>query len=91
MNSTPLDEADHHRPICSSIHVRRQVLVRPRAVRGAPRVYVRDTLKNRRIRRVRLDDQAASDLRRWKAEQNEDRLAFGAAWKADGGVGVEAD
>jgi integrase len=52
---------------------------------------VRETLKNRRWRRVRLDDQTAAELRRWKAEQNEDRLAFGAAWKADGGIGVEAD
>jgi integrase len=74
-----------------SIHVRRQVLVRPRTVRGVPRVYVREMLKNRRWRRVRLDDETASDLRRWKAEQNENRLAFGEAWKADGGVGVEAD
>jgi integrase len=74
-----------------SIHVRRQVLVRPRAVPGVPRIYVRETLKNRRSRRVRLDDQTASHLRRWKAEQNEDRLAFGEAWKAEGGVSLEAD
>jgi integrase len=74
-----------------SIHVRRQVLVRPRAVQGVRRVYVRETLKNRRWRRVRLDQQTAAELRRWKAEQNEDRLAFGKAWKADGGVGVKAD
>jgi integrase len=72
-----------------SIHVRRQVLVRPRAVRGVRRLFVRETLKNRRWRRVRLDEQTAAELRRWKAEQNED--AFGAAWKADGGIGVEAD
>lgn len=52
-------------------------------------MYVRQTLKNRRARRVRLDEQTASDLRWWKAEQNEERLAFGAAWKADGGLGVE--
>jgi integrase len=72
-----------------AVHIRRQVLVRPRAVRGQRRVYVRQTLKNRRARRVRLDEQTASDLRRWKAEQSEERLAFGAAWKVDGGLGVE--
>lgn len=75
----------------TAIHVRRQVLVRPRTVQGTRRVYVRETLKNRRSRRVRIDDQTASALRRWKAEQNEDRLAFGPAWKADGGVGVESE
>jgi integrase len=74
-----------------SIHVKRQVLVRPRVVRGVRRVFVRDTLKNRRWRRVRLDDQTASELRRWKAEQNAERLAFEAAWKTDGGVDIEAD
>lgn len=52
-------------------------------------MYVRQTLKNRRARCVRLDERTVSDLRRWKAEQNEERLAFGAAWKADGGLGVE--
>ena len=30
-------------------------------------------------------------LRRWKAEPNAERLAFDAAWKTDGGVGIEAD
>jgi hypothetical protein len=47
-----------------AVHVRRQVLVRPRAVQGQRRVYVRQTLKNRRARRVRLDEQTASVLRR---------------------------
>jgi len=74
-----------------AVHVRRQVLVRPRAVRGQRRVYVRQTLKNRRARRVRLDERTVSELRRWKAEQNEERLAFGAAWKSDGGLGIEAE
>lgn len=72
-----------------TVLVRRQVLVRPRAVRGQRRVYVRQTLKNRRARRVRLDERTVSELRRWKAEQNEERLAFDAAWKVDGGLGVE--
>jgi integrase len=67
------------------------VLVRPRAVRGVRRVFVRDTLKNRRWRRVRIDDQTAIELRRWKAEQSTERLAFDAAWNTDGGVGIEAD
>jgi integrase len=74
-----------------SIHVRRQVLVRPRAVRGGRRLFVRESHKNRRWRRVRLDEQTAAEVRRWKAEQNEDRLAFGAGWKTDGGIGVKAD
>jgi integrase len=74
-----------------AVWVRRQVLVRPRAVSGARRVYVRGTLKGRRARRVRLDEQTASALRSWKAAQGEERLAFGAAWKADGGLGVGAD
>jgi len=54
-------------------------------------MYVRQTLKNRRARRVRLDERTASELRRWKAEQNEERLAFGAAWKTDGGLALDAD
>jgi len=29
-------------------------------------MYVRQTLKNRRARRVRLDERTASELRRWK-------------------------
>ena len=68
-----------------AVHVRRQVLVRPRAVQGQRRVYVRSTLKNRRARRVRLDEQTASDLRRWKAEQGEERLAFGAPGRSTAG------
>lgn len=72
------------------LSVRRQVLVRPRSVRNAPRVYLRETTKTRRIRRVRFDEETAAGLRRWKAAQGEERLAFGPAYKADGGLGVEA-
>ena len=63
---------------------------RPRAVEGARRLFVRETLKNRRARRVRLDEQTASELRRWRLEQAAERLAFGPPWKTDGGLGVEA-
>jgi len=72
-----------------SIAVARQVLVRPGGGRG--RVYVRDTTKSRRVRRVRIDEATAAGLRRWKAEQAADQLAFGQPWKTDGGLGVEAD
>lgn len=51
-------------------------------------MYVRQTLKNRRARRVRLDARTASDLRRWRVEQSKEQRTFGAAWKADGGLGV---
>jgi integrase len=74
-----------------SVHVRRQVLLRPRAVQGARRLFVRSTLKNRRARRVRLDEQTAAELHRWKAAQSAERLAFGSAWKTDGGLGVQAE
>jgi integrase len=80
------DDADE-----GSVHVRRQVLLRPRAVQGVRRLFVRSTLKNRRARRVRLDEQTATELRRWKATQSAERLAFGPAWKEDGGLGVQAD
>jgi integrase len=71
-----------------TIEVRRQVLIRPDGGRG--RVYVRETTKGRRPRRVRIDEQTAAALRRWKAEQGEERLAYGAPWKTDGGLGIEA-
>ena len=70
-----------------SVSVARQVLVRPGGGNG--RVYVRETTKSRRIRRVRFDEATAAALRRWKAAQAEDRIAFGPAWKTDGGLGVE--
>jgi integrase len=38
---------------------------------------------------VRLDGQTAADLRRWKAEQVAERLAFDRVWHTDGGLGVE--
>jgi integrase len=69
--------------------VRRQVLVRPRSVRNVPRIYVRETTKTRRVRRVAFDEQTAAGLRRWKAVQGEERLAFGPAYKIDGGLGVQ--
>jgi integrase len=73
-----------------SLTVARQVLLRPRATSGTPRVYVRETTKTRRIRRVRFDEVTGSALRQWKAVQSEDRLAFGPAWRPDGGLGIEA-
>jgi integrase len=72
-----------------SVSVSRQVLLRPRAVPGGRRLYVRATTKSRRTRRVRLDGQSAAALRRWKADQDSERLAFGAPWKTDGGLGVQ--
>lgn len=71
-----------------SVRVARQVLMRPSGGRG--RVYIRGTTNTRRVRRVRIDEATGAALRRWKAEQAEERLAFGAAWKTDGGLGVEA-
>jgi integrase len=38
---------------------------------------------------VRLDEQTAGALRRWKADQDEEHLAFGRPWRTDGGLGVE--
>lgn len=73
----------------NALHVHRQVLLRPRAVQGGRRLYVRETLKNRRARRVRLDEQTIAELGRWKAEQAAERLAFGPAWHADGGLGLK--
>jgi integrase len=72
----------------NSIVIARQVLIRPGG--GPDRAYVRNTTKSRRVRRVRIDEATASDLRRWKAEQAAERLAFGQPWKTDGGFGIEA-
>lgn len=66
--------------------VRRQVLVRPRSPR---RVYVRETTKTRRPRKVRFDPMTSAALRRWRAEQAREQLAFGGAWKAHGGLAME--
>jgi integrase len=71
-----------------SVTVARQVLVRPRSTGKARRVYVRETTKGRRVRRI--DPETVAALRRWKAAQAEERLAFGPAYKDDGGLGVEA-
>jgi integrase len=71
-----------------AILVARQVLVRPAG--GMNRVYLREQTKSRRTRSVRIDDATATSLRRWRAEQAEERLAFGGPWKSDGGLGVEA-
>jgi integrase len=73
----------------SSLAIRRQVLVRPGG--GPGRVYIRETTKSRRVRRVRFDETTAAALRKWKAVQAEERIAFGPAWKTDGGLGVDAD
>jgi integrase len=77
------DDADDN-----SLVIARQVLIRPGG--GRDRVYVRPTTKSRRVRRVRIDEATAADLRRWKAEQAQERLAFGAPWRTDGGLGIEA-
>jgi integrase len=73
-----------------AVTVARQVLVRPRSVGASRRVYLRNTTKGHRVRRVRIDPETESALRRWKAAQAEERLAFGPPYKADGGLGVEA-
>jgi integrase len=64
-----------------SVQVRRQVLLRP----DGRALYVRETTKSRRTRRVRLDAATGVALRRWRAEQSAERLAFGAPWRTDGG------
>jgi integrase len=70
------------------VTVRRQMLVRPDPAWNEPRVYLRPTTKNRKARRVRIDGATVTALRRWKAEQNTERLAFGSDWIPDGGVGL---
>jgi integrase len=65
----------------SLLAIARQVLLRP----GTRDLYVRETTKTRRVRRARVDERAAAELRAWKAEQAEERLAFGPAWRTDGG------
>jgi integrase len=73
-----------------SATIAQQVLVRPRSHADLPRLYVRQTTKSRRQRRVMFGPEAAAALRRWKAEQASERLAFAGAWKVHGGLGVEA-
>lgn len=70
-----------------AVTVARQVLVRPRSPR---RVYVRETTKTRRPRKVRFDEATEAAVRRWKVEQAREQLAFGGAWNTHGGLGVEA-
>lgn len=64
------------------------MLVRPAAPRH---VYIRETTMTRRTRKVRFDEATGAGLRRWKAEQAQERLMFEGAWKTHGGLGVEAD
>jgi integrase len=71
-----------------SVTVRRQVLLRPNPAWNDPRVYLRPTTKSRKVRRVGVDPGTVAALRRWKAEQNRERLAFGSDWIIDGGVGL---
>lgn len=73
------------------ITVRRQVLVRLARAWDEERVYVRETTKSRRARTVTVDEGTAAELRRWKAEQNEERLAFGPAYGAGDWIVTEAD
>jgi integrase len=65
------------------VRVRRQVLL--------PGPYVRATTKSRRERTVRFDEATAAALRRWKARQAEDRLAFGPAYRVDGGWPIRTE
>ena len=73
-----------------TVRVSRQVLVRPRATPGVPKLFMRETTKSRRVRLVRFDAVTEAVLRSWKAAQGRERLAFGPAWKTQGILGVEA-
>lgn len=66
----------------TTVTVRRQVLL--------PGPYIRPTTKSRRERTVRFDEQTAVALRSWSAQQAEERLAFGPAWRIMGGLHLEA-
>jgi integrase len=70
--------------------VRRQVLVRGSASSSAPRLYLRETTKERRPRTVRFDEATRDALAAWRITQEQDRRWFSSAWHADGGLGVEA-
>jgi integrase len=72
----------------SRITVRRQVLVRPGRTWDEDRIYVRES---RRVRTVTVDEGTAAALRRWKAHQAEEKLAFGPAHADQGWVVAEAD
>jgi len=73
------------------ISVRRQVLVRPGRTWDEERIYLRETTKSRRVRTVNVDEGTAASLRRWKARQAEERLAFGSAYTDEGWIVAEAD
>jgi integrase len=74
-----------------SVTIARQGLVRPRSVGlDEHRLYIRETTKSRRVRRVRFDQATAVALRGWKARQAEERLAFGAAYRTGGGFHIDA-
>jgi integrase len=74
-----------------AVTVARQVLVRPRAVGNSERrVYIRETTKTRRTRKVRIDERTAAALKRWRKDQAKEREDFGGAWKLDGGLGHNA-
>jgi integrase len=53
--------------------------------------YIRETTKSGRARAVNIDDETSAALRRWKARQAEERLAFGPAYNTDGRIVAEAD
>jgi integrase len=73
------------------LQISRQVLVRPTRGWDEDRVYVRETTKSGRVRTVTVDQRTESELRRWKAEQGRERLAFGAAYKDGRWIVSEAD
>jgi integrase len=70
-----------------AVQVARQTLLRP----DGRDLYVRETTKSRRPRRVRFDEATGAALRRWKAEQAAERLAFGEPWRTDGGHRLATD
>jgi len=68
----------------TKVTFRRQLLL--------PGPYVRDTTKGRRPRTVRIDEETASALRRWKVQQDKERRwDFGVAYKTDGGWPVRTE
>jgi integrase len=74
-----------------SIQVRRQVLIRGRSSTLVPGLYVRSTLKGRRPRTIRFDEATGAALEKWRKKQLVDRFRFGPAWRANGGLGIEAN
>lgn len=74
-----------------SFAVTRQVLVRPGRTWDEDRIYIRDKTKSGRARADNIDDETAAALRRWKARQAEERLAFGPAYNTEGWIVAEAD